>query len=659
MSKTDQSRRRSPAVNNAVRRTPASDGMCRAADDPPTRFAAGSYDPKTRSVTAVLSTGARVRRLGVIEELAISPAAVDLGRVKRGQVRLLDSHNPSSVNAILGTVASAWIEGGNLMGRIQFADTNAGRTAEGMVARGDAGAVSVGYRVHEWTPTGREGGADIWRADRWELMEVSLVSIPADPDALIRSAQTTYSTKGNSMDLTSDDAANEQREDISTPPSDGARAPAQSARPTMSAAEVRTAYDLAERHHVPTDMVRQHVDSGGTMQAFRVLVLDRLAAEADKTQIFSGGVSMFGEEQTFANPDFLGRSIADAIYAKVSGKTPTGPAAELAGRSLLDLGAMILQSRGERVSWANRNFLADRMLERGGQHTTSDFPYLLASAGNRVMADAYSVAQTPLKQLARRRTANDFRPVSVLRLSEAPRLEKVNEGGEIKHGSRGEAKEGFAIDTYAKIFSLSRNAIVNDDLGAFGDTSAAFGRAAASTESDLIAGLLLANGSNGAKLDDGSPVYGTGAPRGNKAAAGSAITVPALGEGRRTLRDMTDIDGKTPIAVTPKYLVVGSAKETEAEQLLHELAATQVDEVNPFSGKLTLLVEPRLAGNAWRLFADPSQIATILIAYLAGREGPQIDLREGWDVLGVEFRAVLDFGCAMQDWRGTYLNPGA
>ena len=182
-------------------------------------------------------------------------------------------------------------------------------------------------------------------------------------------------------------------------------------------------------------------------------------------------------------------------------------------------------------------------------------------------------------------------------------------------------------------------------------------RAAASTEADLIAGLLLANSGDGADLDDGNPVYST--TRGNKAASGAPITVAALGAGRQVLRDMKDIDGITPLSVAPRHLVVGSAKETEAEQVLHELSAVQVDEVNPFAGKLTLQVEPRLTGNAWRLFADPGQLATIGIAYLAGREGPQIDLREGWDILGVEFRAVLDFGCAMQDWRGTYLNPGA
>lgn len=656
MIKTEKPRRRSPAANTAARATlgaPIRAGTAAvrlASEDTAARFASSTYNPKTRTVIAVLSVGARVPRFGAFEELSIATDAIDLRRVALGQVRLLDSHDRSSVDAILGVVTDAWIEGGKLLGRIQFSETDAGRNAEGMVARGEVSAISVGYRVNVWTRVGIENDVEIWRADEWELLEASLVSVPADADALIRSAQATSNThtKGNRMDpevIDNDNNEDTRAGNVRSPQNDGARQ-------AMSDREVREAYDIAERAGIPLDFVRQHVDSGGTMADFRDRVFERLADNANRTRTNAGR----GDE-TFENPDFLSRSIVDALYSKMTGKAPTGAAVELAGRSMLEMGAMILQSRGERVSWANRVTLADRILTRSGMHTTSDFPYLLTSAGNRVLADAYQIAQTPLKQLARRRTAADFRPVSILRLSEAPRLEKVLQSGEVKHGSRAEAKEGFAIDTYAKIFSISRQAIINDNLGAFNDTSADFGRAAASTEADLIAGLLLANGGDGANLDDGNPVYTTA--RGNKAAAGTAITVDALGAGRKVLRDAKDIDGKTPLNVVPRHLVVGSAKETEAEMLLHEISAVQVDQVNPFPGKLTLHVEPRLTGNSWRLFADPGQLATLVIAYLAGREGPQIDLQQGWDVLGVEFRAVLDFGCAMQDWRGTYLNPGA
>jgi hypothetical protein len=122
---------------------------------------------------------------------------------------------------------------------------------------------------------------------------------------------------------------------------------------------------------------------------------------------------------------------------------------------------------------------------------------------------------------------------------------------------------------------------------------------------------------------------------------------------------MKDIDGKTPINVTPRHLVVGPALETTAEQFLHTISAVDSTKVNPFAGALALHVDPRLTGNAWRLFADPAEVATIMIAYLNGAEGPNVETRLGWDVLGLEVRAVLDFGCGVNDFRGTYLNPGA
>jgi len=80
--------------------------------------------------------------------------------------------------------------------------------------------------------------------------------------------------------------------------------------------------------------------------------------------------------------------------------------------------------------------------------------------------------------------------------------------------------------------------------------------------------------------------------------------------------------------------------------------------VNPFSGRLTPLVDARLTGNAWYLFADPATLPVFEYAYLSGAEGPQVASREGWDVLGMEFRVILDFGAGAIDWRGAYRNPG-
>jgi hypothetical protein len=128
---------------------------------------------------------------------------------------------------------------------------------------------------------------------------------------------------------------------------------------------------------------------------------------------------------------------------------------------------------------------------------------------------------------------------------------------------------------------------------------------------------------------------------------------------RLALRTVKDLDGVTPLAMTPAYLLVGPALETEAEIALTAISANSTEGVNPFGGKLQILVEPRFAGNAWYVFASPSQQSVFSYAYLNGVCGPQLATRDGWNVLGTEYRAVIDFGCGATDWRGGFLNPGA
>jgi hypothetical protein len=125
------------------------------------------------------------------------------------------------------------------------------------------------------------------------------------------------------------------------------------------------------------------------------------------------------------------------------------------------------------------------------------------------------------------------------------------------------------------------------------------------------------------------------------------------------MRGQKDIDGATPINVRPRYLLVSPALETAAEVAVATLAAVTPANVNPFSGVLQILVDPHLSGNAWYVFAEPASVPTIKYAYLSGNEGPQVSTKEGWDVLGLELRVVLDFGCGVVDHRGSYLNAGA
>lgn len=73
--------------------------------------------------------------------------------------------------------------------------------------------------------------------------------------------------------------------------------------------------------------------------------------------------------------------------------------------------------------------------------------------------------------------------------------------------------------------------------------------------------------------------------------------------------------------------------------------AEKSDDVNPFSGKLTLLGEPYLTSETvWYLATDAARSG----------EGPQTETRVGFDGDGIEWKVRLDFGGGWQDFRGFY-----
>jgi len=126
----------------------------------------------------------------------------------------------------------------------------------------------------------------------------------------------------------------------------------------------------------------------------------------------------------------------------------------------------------------------------------------------------------------------------------------------------------------------------------------------------------------------------------------------------KDMRTTKGLDGKTLINVTPKYLLVGPDSESDAERLLASIYPATTDNVNIYASKLNLLVEPRLEGPAWYIFADPSRLAAFQYGYLSSAQGVQIQRSEAWSTLGMRFRAWLDFGAGWLESRAAYLNEG-
>lgn len=606
---------RAAPADAAPRRGPPTANQSRAAT-----IAPGSYDASTRTARVVLSTGAAVKRQGFIEELSLDPAAVDLSRVEQGQCKLLDTHRQDSIGSILGTLIAARIEGGALVGEIALADNEAAKSAGADIESGHLRGVSIGYRVEKWTNVSLEdGAAETWRADRWTLLEASLVAVPADAGAMIRADEGQRAaprgpemTPARAITLAADSAALGQRELAERMISEG-----------RLDAEIRQA------------VMRAHAD------AARANAIGLIPPRIFEN--YGAHVPTQHNAETLENPRTLQEAAVAAGVAFARGAEPKGAAREMLAR-YPDLIAL------------NGPYVGADQSARAITLSSSDYP-ILTAVGRVLMADAYQATLSPWMVLAREIDVPDFKGDTIATLSGTGAFKAVGEGGEIEASARFEEGETVRVGSYGQQLGMTRQLVINSGGRVVNDIFPAIGKGAANALNAALTGLFKANSGNGATLADGNPTFTTG--RGNKAASGTVIDVTAIGVARKALRTKKEADGVTPIRLDPKYLVVSPDNETVAESVVSTIYAAQTADANPFAGRLTVLVDERLTGAAWYLFADPTQARMITVAYLNGLRRPTIEERPGWDVLGWEYRGYMDFGVAITDWRPGFLNPGA
>jgi HK97 family phage prohead protease len=98
---------------------------------------------------------------------------------------VVDSHRYDSIQAILGRSVEVRVQDGKLINRVEFAVSNPlGRLAFDMAKGGFLRAQSVGFIPKEWQ-NGKEEGEPDRRYVRTELLEISLVAVPANPAAVV------------------------------------------------------------------------------------------------------------------------------------------------------------------------------------------------------------------------------------------------------------------------------------------------------------------------------------------------------------------------------------------------------------------------------------------------------------------------------------------
>lgn len=647
-------------------------------------FAPGTYDATARTVEAILSSGSPVRRYAFTEELEISATAIDLSRVTAGLCRLLDTHNQWEMDAVLGTVVSARIENGQLIGLFSFADTDNGRKAEGMVSRGELTGVSIGYRVTSWKITSVDDrNHETWRAMEWELLEASLVAVPADANAGVRSAVPSPGPGASATLHEDDDMIRSQTGGQPAPIAAPAGQPAPETRSAPQPAapapepEVRAAGQpaVAAAPSVAASAARM-----STAEALTFVEDARSLSPEVETQARGWAVELepqaardnllraFADAQRAAAPRQPGQSqvrvlqderdthrsaLSNAIQHRFNPSVElTDAGRQYRGMTLMEMARANLERNGERTGGLGKRELADLALR---QHSTSDFPNVLSNVTRATLRGGYTEAPQTFKAWQRRASVSDFRQVSRLQMGSAPSFLLVPEGGEFKMGTIGDAKEVYALATYGRKFAITRQTLINDDVDAFTRIPTLFGAAAARFESDAAYAPLIAN----PNMADGTALFHGN--HGNLAASGAVPSEASIEAAEIAMGKQVGIGGEV-LNLAPKFIIVARKDSLRTRKLLTAVQSTTTSEVNPYAGSFQPIVESRLnrtsGATPWFMAADSNQVDTIEYAYLDGDDGVFLDERVGFDVDGIEYKARLDFAVKAIDFRGLYMDPG-
>ncbi len=650
----------------------------------------GTVDKEARTVDLVFSTGAAVERYDwrtggrYMEVLSLKPGHVRLGRLNGG-APLLDAHSAYSLSDQIGVVVSqsAKVTGTEGRATVRFSKRDSVEPVFQDVQDGIYRNVSVGYRVYKFAEdVADENKIPTRTAIDWEPYEISMVPMPADAGAQTRDGDKSQTnpcvivTRSESKETTMrEDELSETiaEENPLTPP---ATRTLPKEDPDETAIAVARERDRIQKIgagcravRLPLSFANKLIDDQAmTLERAQTLILQEAAKRGDQDRGpasqpsgVSGTDLRVGDEDPLVH---VRAGIQNALLHRIAPDRfkLDDESRKYRGMSLLDIGRAFLNARGTRTTHLDRSHLVDALIARSGLHTTTDFPSLLEDAANKTLRAAYDAAPQTWRAISKMVSLSDFKASRQLQVGDAPALLEILEHGEYTFGTIGEAKESITLKTYGRIFGITRQALINDDLNAFAEVPAAFGRKARDIESDLAWAQITTSPTMG----DGNALFDA-TNHVNYTASGTAIDVTSLGVGRAALRKQKGIDGATLLNLTARYLIVPAGKETIADQYLTQITPALGTSVNPFSSvggrtPLTPIIEPRLdvaSATAWYMATDPAQAPVLYHGTLDGQEGPLVTQREGFNVDGIEFRCRIDVAFKAADWRAIYKNAGA
>lgn len=610
-----------------------------------------------------------------IEVLGHAPDEIDFTRLATGGAPALYNHNSYSRENHVGVIEKAYLENGRGAAEIRISKRESVNELWGDILDKIVTGVSVGYEILEKKLVKQnDEGPDEYRVTRWHPMEISFVPLAADPTVglgrsnlnqedmamanKIRQAEDEEAKKKADEETEVEaKAAEEETEEKATETEDEKMMDEdeeEKAEKNTAALEQRRILDIqsaCRKFEVKPELETELIRTGASVKDAKLKILDNLERAQvpinSNTRVETG---LSGKER-FIN------DAAEAIVAR-AGFGKVGKDNHMRTFSLYELARRALEMSGQNINSLDKMSLVGRAFTQ----STSDFGTLLENAMHKVLQAAYGTQTDTWSRFCATGSVSDFRAHNRYRVGSLANLTVVNELGEFNNISIPDGEKASVIaQTKGGIINLSRQAIINDDIGAFVGLAASLGRAARRTiETDVYA-LLALNSGLGPVLADGDTLFH--ANHGN-IGTGSTLSVEGLEADRVLMATQLDVSGLDFLDLRPQSLVVpvglgGTARVINDAQYDPD-TANKLQRPNMVRGLFADIVDsPRLTGTRRYMFASAQEAPVIEVSFLDGNSEPFLESQEGFTVDGTSWKVRLDYGVNAVDYRGATTNAGA
>ena len=406
---------------------------------------------------------------------------------------------------------------------------------------------------------------------------------------------------------------------------------------------IRGIRELARSFQLSPDQEDKLVSSGMSLGRARKQVEDMVA----QRQHFGPGYQAVSvgrtEKETFR------AAVQDSLLLRCGARLdkPAPGAEELQGLTLREIARELLLRSGQRTSGDIRTIV-------GRALTTTDMPQLLVETSRRTLMEAYEQAPETWRDWCETGTATDFKAGKALGLEGDVTLRKIPEYGEYTDGRLAENAEEYRVETFGRKLVISRQAIINDDLGALTDMPRMYGEACAALVGD-VAYEALTDAS--LTMGDGKPLFDA-AHRNLFTGKGGTPTVENLGAVVTGMELQQDSFGRV-VTIQPRFFLAPIGLKTACESFFNTqinagpVVGTQAQPLvyNPYGGDFFRRIYDRrldMAGaTTWYLAAARS---TVKVFFLGGVQAPYIESRDNFDTDGFETKVRMDVGAKALRW---------